>query len=105
MEKKNQNKPWLTPNGKMKSSSEIKRICNDWKPGIWEEYLQHIEKPQKDLLFENPLNSENFSQEDHDEHQESIDSAMEYPLLKEKLVQAIKDLSIKQQTVLHEIYF
>ena len=105
MDKKNQSKPWLSENGKMKSPDEIKKICKDWKPVIWEEYLQHIEKPQKDLLFDNPLNSENFSQEDHDKHQESIDSVIEYPMLKEKLVQGIKDLSIKQQTVLHEIYF
>ena len=44
-------KPWLNNDGSQKSDQELKEICKDWGPTVWEEYLATLEIAQKEAVI------------------------------------------------------
>lgn len=98
-------KPWLNDDGSRKSESQIKDDCKSWSAQNWEEYLQTQEVDQRELLFDNPATSDNFSQEAHDQHIKTIFDRNDYPGLQQKLVKLMGLLSEKQRCVLHLLFW
>lgn len=99
------NIPWQNPDGSPKEDRELQVDCKSWDATTWESYLKTQEGDQVELLFENPISSENFSQEDHNKFKALQASGENHPELKNKLLDLMKSLSKKQQLVLHCVYW
>ena len=98
-------KPWLKSDGTHKSDREIKRSCKDWSPSVWENYLRTVEIEQEEILLDDPLLTEEYSQEEHDLYCRSVFDVKDLPNLKEALLQAFEGLTSKQKQVLNQIFF
>jgi len=98
-------KPWLNDDGSKKSEDQIKTDCKNWGVQLWEEYLQTQETEQRELLFDNPAASDNYSQQAHDLHIKSIFDKDDYPGLQQKLIRLMGLLSEKQRSVLHLLFW
>ncbi len=80
MRRKMQNKtPWLNPDGTPKSEEEITRSCKSWSPSDWEDYLKSTEINQEEVLLDDPVLIEEYSQEASDAFHKSILDARELP--------------------------
>lgn len=98
-------RPWTNEQGKDLAKDELKELCSGWDTSTWENYLSAEEVEQKELLLDDPAQSENFSQEKHDHFIESHFDQKEFPNLKKKMCSLIRELSDKQQTVIYKIFW
>ena len=98
-------RPWLDKNGQHKSDDEIRKICKNWTPTLWEEYLKNFEEGQREVLFKRPLDVERFSNEDHEQARRNFHSRSDFPLLKEKIAGVVEELSLKEQEVIRLLYW
>ena len=96
--------PWLKADGTLKSKSEIKRSCENWSPQIWEEYLKTLDVDLEEILFDDPVCVEDYSQKEHEDHKNSVFTAQEFPVLKKYLFNAVKELNHKQQRILNCLF-
>lgn len=52
---------WMNDNGQELSTNELKIVCKSWTTEDWESYLDYLEKPQQELILEEPSLIENFA--------------------------------------------
>ena len=97
-------KPWLNPDGTLKSDEEIKLSSKNWSPSVWESYLKTLEVDQEELLLDDPTFIEEHSQEEHHTHSQNLPSLMELPALRKYLFKAVEELTPKQQEVLSYLF-
>ena len=97
--------PWLKEDGTPKSETEIKESCKNWSPSTWEAYLQTLEVEQKEIIVDNPLELEEYSQEEHDKYSNILGNRRDFPILQKHLLEAMKSLTFKQQKVLHNLFW
>lgn len=105
METKKNEKPWLNGTGKLRTDIEIKQICKEWTPSIWEEYLLTKESEKEEISFDDPLDVEKYSQEAHDRYNKSVFEVNELPSVQKKIDTLIRELPDKQQEVLQLIFW
>ena len=101
------NKPWLNDDGSHKSDEEIKQECSRWGPTVWEEYLQTLEHDEEgeEFLFDEAIECENYSIEEHTDFFQDLFSNREFPVLKNRLICLLRELTPKQQKVIKLIYW
>lgn len=99
------NKPWLNDDGSHKSDEEIKQDCSRWGPTVWEEYLQTLEPEEEEFLFDEAIECENYSIEEHTDYFQDLFSNREFPVLKNRLIGFLRELTPKQQKVIKLIYW
>ena len=87
--------PWLKKDGTLKSDAEIKESCKSWKPLDWENYLQTLEAEQKEVIMDDPLDLEQYSQEEHDQYMDILGSSREFPVLEKHLLKAMESLTLQ----------
>ena len=100
-----QERPWLNDDGSIKSTEEIKRICQSWTPQIWNEYLGTLEVAQKEDYTLSPSIMETFSPQESVELMFSMASEEQYPFLKVALKACIEELSPKQREIIRQYYW
>ena len=97
-------KPWLRPDGTLKSKAEIKKSSENWSFQIWEEYLKTLDVDREEILLDDPVCIEDHSQQDHEDQKDNIASTREFPVLKKYLFELMKELRPKQQRVLNCLF-
>ncbi|MBT4762901.1 MAG: sigma-70 family RNA polymerase sigma factor [Bdellovibrionaceae bacterium] len=105
MSTKKTKKPWVKENGKPLDDKELEVNCNQWSPEIWEDYLSTFEKKQDELLFDNPINAEEYSQDYHNQFYKNIFTEKDLPQLKKITSALMRELSDKQQLILYSIFW
>ncbi len=65
-------KPCLKSGRILKSEEEIKISCKQWDSSDWEDYLKTLEINQEEILLENPVLIEEYSQEADDAYYDSV---------------------------------
>lgn len=98
-------KPWLNSDGSPKSDQELREICKDWGPSVWEEYLTNIEVTQKEDTLVSSSNLDKFSAQECAGLLFSLASEEQFPLLKAALNSCIRELPTKQRRVIHQYYW
>ena len=98
-------KPWLNVDGSSKSEEEIQMSCKDWCPEDWEEYLKTFEGELEEEVLEFPIKVEEYSFEDHKKFLDDTMSVNEFPMLESNLLEAMRELTLKQQIVLREYFW
>ena len=98
-------KPWLKKDGTPKTKIELEKDCRTWKTSDWNDYLAHIEVNRKEILLDNPKDSESYSESLHKEWIKSLFDQSSFTHLESKLAEEIKKLSVEQQHVLKEIFW
>jgi RNA polymerase sigma factor (sigma-70 family) len=85
----------------LKEEEVIKEKCKDWSPKEWEAYLSNIEVNQKDLFLEEPESIDNYAEQEQRDFVQNNSVEEEFPELKDRLFDIMKDISEKQRTVLY----
>lgn len=102
---KDNNKPWLDDKGQPLPDEQIKVVCQNWNPQIWEDYLSTIEGKQTELLLDNPTLIESFSQDDYNKSISNLVDKKDFPNLKAFFSEVLKRLPSNQHLVLHHIFW
>ena len=97
-------KPWLKSDGTLKSTEELKICSQTWPPSVWEKYLKTLEGELKEILLDDPIFIEELSRDEYKTNFQDLFSVQEFPVLKRYLLDAIKELTPKQQKVLNRFF-
>jgi len=97
-------KPWLNPNGKVRGKKEIREISRQWSVETWEEYLRATEKQHEVHVLDDPADVDNFSK-DYFKMMFSMSEDKTFPRLQRAVLQALKELTPREQDVLHMTFW
>ena len=100
-----ESKPWINEDGSLKTEDEIKLLCKEWPPSVWEEFLSTLEVEQEELLFDEAVDVESYSETEHDRYYRNVFDRGSLPSFKDQLISVIKTLTHKQQKVLYQFYW
>ena len=103
--RKSQLKPWLNEDGSIKSDAEIRKVNQQWPPGVWEAYLSTLEVGRREEDVLSPAEMDTFSTEESTGMLFSMASRKKYSRLKFALKASIHTLSPRQREVIVSHYW
>lgn len=103
---KSQLKPWLNEAGRVKAAAELKEVCQQWRPSVWEAYLATVEvKRGKEEVILSPSALDSFSTAQHLGSAFSGAEVESYPFLKVALNACLRELTPRQRSVVIDRYW
>lgn len=102
---KNVSQPWLNPDGSNKSTDELKRISERWKPSDWENYLASTETYLREEYLKKGLSVEKVTQEDYTAALVEILHLEGYPALSKEVQRIIESLNPRHREIIHLRYW
>lgn len=103
---KSQMKPWLNEDGRVKSEAELKEVCQQWRPSVWEAYLATVEvRRRKEEAILPPAALDSFSTARHLSCAFSGAEEESHPFLKVALNACLCELTPRQRSVVIDRYW
>ena len=97
-------KPWMVVDGNVAPTERLMDVAKSWSPEIWEDFLQTtVDKPLRESLVNHDCGEE-VDQSALDAYQDMM-TQVRHPHLESLVRVLMKKLTIREQSVLHAIFW